>query len=261
MTAELDSISTILKAEVQTAAASSAKKARDDVARLVDELRQELAMAQAELRKTQREVEELRVKASSNSTARDQAAEMAALRKQMAEVRKDMDLVRKVVSDRKDASSSAFPSRELEILTSNIAKIGNRASQVETLQMELDILKGRVERVEGSVQDAESESRSLHRPSPAFQAADEGPRMERVVGKKRSMPTTGERADRQDAAPSKRLALSSETDASSLIAQEAINVAADTDGVIEILGKRRSGRTAMAGKSSQRRTARKSVLF
>lgn len=45
--------------------------------------------------------------------------------------------------------STGFSNRGLDILTDNIARLGNRASQVETLQMQFEILKGRVERVEG----------------------------------------------------------------------------------------------------------------
>ncbi|KAH9888265.1 hypothetical protein F4778DRAFT_786078 [Xylariomycetidae sp. FL2044] len=46
------------------------------------------------------------------------------------------------------SGDSIYPSREIDILTTSITKIGQRASQVETLQMELELFKGRVHRLE-----------------------------------------------------------------------------------------------------------------
>lgn len=57
------------------------------------------------------------------------------------------ELVR-VGSQKQTLGNSALPSEELDILTSNIKKIGHRASQVETLKMEFQLLKGRVQRME-----------------------------------------------------------------------------------------------------------------
>ncbi|KAF6825998.1 hypothetical protein CPLU01_09905 [Colletotrichum plurivorum] len=42
--------------------------------------------------------------------------------------------------------------KELDILTNNITNIGNRASLVDSLQMEMDLLKSRVQRLEGNVE-------------------------------------------------------------------------------------------------------------
>lgn len=44
--------------------------------------------------------------------------------------------------------STGVSNRELDILSDNIARLGHRASQVETLQMQFEILKGRVERMD-----------------------------------------------------------------------------------------------------------------
>lgn len=44
--------------------------------------------------------------------------------------------------------SIGVSNRELDILTDNIARLGNRASQIETLQMQFEILKERIERMD-----------------------------------------------------------------------------------------------------------------
>ena len=45
-------------------------------------------------------------------------------------------------------SDPGFSAHELDILTSNISKIGNRASQIESLQMEFELFKTRLQRLE-----------------------------------------------------------------------------------------------------------------
>ncbi|EFW99528.1 hypothetical protein CMQ_7896 [Grosmannia clavigera kw1407] len=59
----------------------------------------------------------------------------------------------------------AFGSRELDIITESITRLSGRASQVEPLQMELVILKGRVQRLESlSWKEAEEESLQTDEP-------------------------------------------------------------------------------------------------
>jgi predicted nucleic acid-binding Zn-ribbon protein len=95
------------------------------------------------LRQNTKDIDELRSLARDRVTARDHAKDMAAVRGELAQLRKQMD-------EGRAKPPSAFPARELDILTSNIAKIGNRASLVESLQMEFEIFKGRVERMEAA---------------------------------------------------------------------------------------------------------------
>lgn len=45
--------------------------------------------------------------------------------------------------------SSSNVTRELDILATNITKVGNRASQVETLEMQVELLKSRLQKLEG----------------------------------------------------------------------------------------------------------------
>ncbi|KAK1541903.1 hypothetical protein CPAR01_05290 [Colletotrichum paranaense] len=51
-----------------------------------------------------------------------------------------------------DLSKQQIPFWELDILTSNMTKIEARASQVETLQMEFDLFKSRIQRLEASAE-------------------------------------------------------------------------------------------------------------
>jgi hypothetical protein len=64
---------------------------------------------------------------------------------ELGQVKEELVQVR---SQKQSLGNSAFASEELDILTRNITKIGHRTSQVETLQMELQLLKGRVQRIE-----------------------------------------------------------------------------------------------------------------
>lgn len=73
-------------------------------------------------------------------------AEIAALK---AELRHLYQALPPSQPQRSPSTGLLVAPRELDILTRNITKIGNRASQVETLQMEFELLKSRVERIEG----------------------------------------------------------------------------------------------------------------
>ena len=122
---------------------------RQDVGSIEQNLCKEVSAIQSELRQQKQEIETLKVDLKGRVPARDHAKDMAALRTEMLQMRRQMDELRNKPSERVVAPAH-FPSKEIDILTSTIAKIGARASQVETLQMEFEILKGRVERAEAS---------------------------------------------------------------------------------------------------------------
>ncbi len=136
----LDSMNTTLAAAGQQLTALNTRLDED-----TGELRAELA-------RIHQDMEELRAEVGHGVSAADHAQDMAALRVEMAQMRRQMDEIRTQGMGRVD---TVFPSRELEVLTTSIAKIGSRASQVESLQMELEMLKGRVERAEASKQAAD----------------------------------------------------------------------------------------------------------
>lgn len=130
----------------------------DKVSILSTEIGTEMPELKSELGQIRRDMEDLRSEVQNCATAADQAQDMAVLRAEISQLRRELDEVR---NTRMSQVKTAFPPRELEILTTNIAKIGNRASQVETLQMEVEILKGRVERAENSRQMLDDQRR-LH---------------------------------------------------------------------------------------------------
>jgi predicted nucleic acid-binding Zn-ribbon protein len=113
------------------------------------QFQKELGKLRSELNRQQQDIDNLRSETRRCVAVQDHAQDMAALRAEMAQLRREMDETR---SRGAGQAETAFPSRKLDVLTSNIAKLGSRASQVETLQMELEILRGRVERVEASRQ-------------------------------------------------------------------------------------------------------------
>ncbi|KAI0466458.1 hypothetical protein F4859DRAFT_302345 [Xylaria cf. heliscus] len=71
--------------------------------------------------------------------------EIDVLKAELQHLRQELALER---SYKSSTTNPVFAAREIDILTSSITKIGHRASQVETLQMEFELLKGRVQRME-----------------------------------------------------------------------------------------------------------------
>ncbi|KAL2019464.1 hypothetical protein VTK56DRAFT_9580 [Thermocarpiscus australiensis] len=141
-----------------TSVSSTLQELGKQVATMNSRLRKEISELKSELSRHQQDMECLRSEITGNIPAAEHAKDIALLRAEISQLRREMAEVRAKGAERIE---TAFPPRELEILTSNIAKIGNRASQVETLQMELEILKGRVERAEASRQ-ASDDRRPAH---------------------------------------------------------------------------------------------------
>lgn len=116
------------------------------------------------LRQRAKEIEELKSLLKDRVPAREHAKDMASVRGELAKLRKQLD-------DKNVKQPDPFPSRELDILTSNIAKIGNRASLVESLQMEFEIFKGRVERMEAASQASQARQAPLSLPTAETRSA------------------------------------------------------------------------------------------
>ncbi|KAJ4290179.1 hypothetical protein N0V88_006688 [Collariella sp. IMI 366227] len=117
-----------------------------DVSALGAQFQTDIHELKLELNRQHQDIEDLRPEVRASVTAAEHAEDMATLRAEMAQMRRQMEVCTRGTG----REGAAFPSRELDVLTSNIAKIGSRASQVETLQMELEMLKGRVDRAEAS---------------------------------------------------------------------------------------------------------------
>ncbi|KAI0136658.1 hypothetical protein BJ170DRAFT_23540 [Xylariales sp. AK1849] len=154
---------------------------REEIAATLDDstqkVRQEHDSTKSELDETRRQLKGLKnelehvkkVAKESVSTARAYARDSLSMRAELKQLKEEWASER---SKSQTSGNTTFPTDELEILTRNITKIGNRASQVETLQMELQLLKGRVQRVE---------SRSSEISSPALLHTSRGtetPRMQ-----------------------------------------------------------------------------------
>ncbi|KAJ0377354.1 hypothetical protein COL26b_004304 [Colletotrichum chrysophilum] len=80
--------------------------------------------------------------------AKDTAKETANIRMELAKLKESLETHHR----KHDPKPEFLMPRELDILASNITKIGNRANQVESLQMELDLIKSQVQRLEASVE-------------------------------------------------------------------------------------------------------------
>ncbi|KAL2132579.1 hypothetical protein VTI74DRAFT_3634 [Chaetomium olivicolor] len=113
----------------------------EEVTTLSARLQQDIHELKSKLSQQHQDIEHLRSEIRGSITTAEHAEDMASVRVEMAQMRRQMEEA--FWSRGTGWADTAFPSKELEVLTSNIAKIGNRASQVETLQMELEILKGR----------------------------------------------------------------------------------------------------------------------
>jgi chromosome segregation ATPase len=119
-----------------------------------EKLRSETATARTELRMLQSEVLNMRSEININKKAtNEQSKEMALFRMELRQLKQEAERDRAKISESK---STSLHTRELDILASNITKIGNRASQVETLQMEVQLLKTRLLRLETNSYDSDS---------------------------------------------------------------------------------------------------------
>lgn len=135
--------------------------------RLVTELRQALHQSKSEveglreqLSTTDRELQLVKSDAStlqarvdeakhavqeSVGASRECACEVSSLRREVKQLRAELAQER---AQPQPAEPSSFSSHELDILASRISKIGNRASQVESVQMDLELFRTRLQRLE-----------------------------------------------------------------------------------------------------------------
>ncbi|KAL7788648.1 hypothetical protein V8C37DRAFT_411597 [Trichoderma ceciliae] len=83
------------------------------------------------------------------ATSKLYASEVASLRREITQLRSE--LAHEHTHHSSLDEDPAISSHQLDILASNISKIGNRASQVESLQMEFDLFRTRMQRLEARV--------------------------------------------------------------------------------------------------------------
>jgi prefoldin subunit 5 len=168
------------------------QKAQRDIEALLD--------MKGELQKFKTEVDEIKFGSwSSGSAVKDQAKEIESLKAEVAELKRERGFERAQKVGPAPQVTAHFPSRELDILTTSISKIGNRASQIESLQMEFEMLKGRVERMEGKGPE------QRHAPTyPSDGASDS------LTGEFHRKRPLGDAASTADTESSKRVAFASE---------------------------------------------------
>ena len=138
----VDSLSSLV-----TSLKTTVSSLRHDLDATSMHIRKDLIAVKSSVSRTKKEVDDISAVVSGcTSAAEIYANEVKSLRAELTALRKQLMHNRSGQST--TSTNTAASSREVDILASNIAKIGNRANQVETLQMEFDILKGRVERME-----------------------------------------------------------------------------------------------------------------
>lgn len=112
--------------------------------------------------------EQLQALAQDNaSTIKDQAEELTLLRREVSILKEAMNARNTESQTSKGVPSAVFPTRELDILTESIARVATRASLVDMLQMQFEMLKGRVERLEGSAHVVRTKDLNQTSSSPA----------------------------------------------------------------------------------------------
>lgn len=131
---------------------ASAREAAKSSLAVEKDFKKELSDLHAELKRLRDEASKEKYLArEAASVAKEHAKEASALRAELKQLRHELEQDR--AAKKLEPRQPAFPAKELEILTDSIAKIGSRASQVETLQMEFELFKSRVKRLEASGQD------------------------------------------------------------------------------------------------------------
>ncbi|KAI5923333.1 hypothetical protein F4810DRAFT_669829 [Camillea tinctor] len=135
-----------------------------------DTTKLDLEIMRRDIAGLRKELDETRSAAKESiSISKVYAKEVVSLKAEIKHLREELSRER---SPKSASNKTHLPSHEIDILTSNITKIGQRASQVETLQMEFDLLKGRVQRMEKSdlqkelEADAHNAEPSKSRPGP-----------------------------------------------------------------------------------------------
>lgn len=108
--------------------------------------KEELDTARNDIECLRRELDDTKkIARESVSTAKTYAEDVVSLRAEVELLREELS---RNPPQRNLSGDGTFPSREIDILTSSITRVSQRASQVEPLQMEFELLKGRVQRME-----------------------------------------------------------------------------------------------------------------
>ncbi|KAL6878609.1 hypothetical protein J3F83DRAFT_758491 [Trichoderma novae-zelandiae] len=143
------------------------------------------------------------------------ASEVASLRREVAQLRSEVAQQQQDTHHSSVDQDPSISSHQLDILASNISKIGNRASQVESLQMEFDLFRTRMQRLEARVASGTpNPSRKDIRPSfgdyENLSAAEGSQSHYGSTTRQKRPPMTREDGHLVNSTPPKRVAISSD---------------------------------------------------
>ncbi|KAM4059559.1 hypothetical protein HRG_011615 [Hirsutella rhossiliensis] len=139
------------------------------------------------------------------AASREHVCEVSSLRREVKQLRAELAQER---AQPQPAEPSSFSSHELDILASSISKIGNRASQVETLQMDFELFRARLQRLEArAIAPGANTSRTLGVEAHARDDDEAQPVYEGNARRKRAL-TARDDTQTFDKTPQKRAALS-----------------------------------------------------
>ncbi|KAL7958211.1 hypothetical protein V8C34DRAFT_314306 [Trichoderma compactum] len=182
-------------------------------------LRLDLATAHKEIAEVKRTNERLKedvaeaeqVAQEGIATSKLYASEVASLRREITQLRSELEKENTHHSSMDEDPS--ITSHQLDILASNISKIGNRASQVESLQMEFDLFRTRIQRLEarvvGGTPNPNRKDVRASRAEYASAAEQDGQSHYGSTTRKKRPPATGDENHILNSTPPKRVALSS----------------------------------------------------
>lgn len=228
---------------------------RHELNDLAAKFENELHGVKASLRQNTKDVEDIKSLVRDRVSTRDHAKDMASVRGELAQLRKQME-------ESRLKPPEPFPSRELDILTSNIAKIGNRASQVESLQMEFEIFKGRVERMEAAGQARQVPVSSAETTSAYDRYDDHGYHQQDLRSSRRKRPSSGLETTPLPESSSKRAATSSDPAETVIATQWSQSSPSSPVPVPEARARTDNTRLTKSGKADKRsqRPARRPLI-
>ncbi|KAL6700496.1 hypothetical protein J3F84DRAFT_122321 [Trichoderma pleuroticola] len=183
-------------------------------------LRLDLATAHKEIAEVKRTNERLKEDAAEAkqvaqegiATSKLYASEVASLRREITQLRSELGQENAHHSSMDEDPS--ITSHQLDILASNISKIGNRASQVESLQMEFDLFRTRIQRLEarvvGGTPNPNRKDVRASRAEYASAAEQDSQSHYGSTTRKKRPPVTSDENHILNSTPPKRVALSSD---------------------------------------------------
>ncbi|KAL2759102.1 hypothetical protein ACRALDRAFT_1080657 [Sodiomyces alcalophilus JCM 7366] len=147
--------------EAANAAVSAMRKLTTSAKAATDHLQADLHGTNREMRNLQTETSSLRQELNTArksakdalAASKEQARQFSVLQSELRQMRETMAQDR---ARRLDPPKPDYPTNELEIITANVSKIGREAGQVSSLQMEFDLFKSRMRRLEGRVDACEA---------------------------------------------------------------------------------------------------------